>query len=75
MMESKTKSAAEARFRSLRSGGQPAWTPAETDARAAEAQTARLKAERLARDGETTAVARRRAPAKKRAIRKGVGSY
>ena len=74
-MDSKTKSAAEARFRNLRSGGdQPAWTPAETDARAAEAQTARLKAERLARDGEAAAKARR-APAKKRAIRKGVGSY
>ncbi len=74
-MDSKTKSAAEARFRNVRSGGgQPAWTPAETDARAAEALTARLKAERLARDGEAAA-ATRRAPAKKRAIRKGVGSY
>lgn len=75
-MESKSKTAAEARFKNLRSGGggQPAWTPAETDARAAEAQTARLKAERLARDGEAIA-ATRRAPAKKRAIRKGVGSY
>jgi hypothetical protein len=73
MMESKTKSAAEARFRNLRSGGAPAWTPAETEARAAEAQTARLRAERLARDGEATAS--KRAPARKRTIRKGVGSY
>ncbi len=76
-MDQKTKEAAETRFKKLRSGGDGgrAWTPLESEARSADANTARLKEARLARDAEGgTAVAKRK-PAKKAVVRKGVGSY
>ncbi len=76
-MDQKTKEAAENRFQKLKGGnaGGASWTPLESELRSAEANTARLKEARLARDAETgTAVARRK-PAKKQAARKGVGSY
>lgn len=74
-MEQKSKEAAEARFQKLTSGSaSPAWTPLESELRTAEANTARLKEARLARDAELGEIAKRK-PAKRTPVRKGVGSY
>ena len=78
-MDSKTRSTAEARFERARKAteaGKAAWSAYETDARAVEAKTARLKAARLARDEAGPAAGEKKPrAARKSAVRKGVGSY
>lgn len=79
-MESRTKAAASARFQKSQRGKEPAknvFTTYESEARAVDARTAKLKVERLARDAELGAdgAKKPRAAAKKSPVRKGVGSY
>lgn len=77
-MDPKTRASADARFeKAQRSGGngRSGFSPQETEARAAAAKTADLRAQRLARESEDGAPAKRAAPVRKAGARKGIGSY
>ena len=78
LRDPKTRASADARFeKAQRPGGngRSSFSPQETEARAAAAKTADLRAQRLARDSEAEPAAKRAAPVRKTGARKGVGSY
>jgi hypothetical protein len=76
-MDPKTRASAEARFEKAQRSGGSSFTPQETEARAAAAKTADLRAQRLAREAEDggAAGAKRATPVRKAGVKKGVGSY
>lgn len=81
MMDAKTRASANARFQQAQRprDGRSSFSPQETEARAVDARTAKLKEQRLARDAaettDGTAAKKRAAPVRKVGAKKGVGSY
>lgn len=79
-MDPKTRASADARFqKAQRPGGDrnSSFSHQETEARAAAAKTADLRAQRLARDAEDAGgpAAKRASPVRKAGVKKGIGSY
>lgn len=77
-MDPKTRANAETRFQKAQraqEAGRTAWTQYETEAKAVDVKTAKLKAERLARDAAEGEGAAKRTATRKAGPKKGVGSY
>ncbi len=79
-MDPKTRASADARFqKAQRPGGDKnsLFSHQDTEARAAAAKTADLRAQRLARDAEDggAQAAKRASPVLKAGAKKGIGSY